>query len=397
MRKIRIYPFALIGFLLLSACVPFFRFGSGPQTYAVALGDLDGDGDLDAYLANGENYEVPIPNTIWLNDGQGHFSDSGYQLEDSMSVHAVLADLDLDGNLDAIVDNFSLLSIQFNHGEDGFLDSRTVRPEVQKGAGSLALAAGDLNGDGYPDIFAGGCCGWVYSGSDNPPLVEPPVDALWLSDGQDGFTLSNQTFDFYGTQAIALGDLDGDGDLDAFFGNSFSYMDQTGEMVRNQPDTVWLNDGRGHFSDSGQRVGESETSCLALGDLDGDGDLDAFAGSDTQDVVWLNAGGLQGGNSGEFIPGARLGDAELTRSVELSDLDGDGDLDAFAVYRDHARIWTNNGAAGFTAGQRFTFKAQHALALGDLNGDGHVDIFAGNAKDGILTWFNDGSGNFIKR
>jgi hypothetical protein len=395
MRKIRFYPLVLIGFILVSACSSLLKFGIGPQTYTVALGDLDGDGDLDAYLANGENYEVPIPNTIWLNDGQGNFSDGGYEFEENVSTDVVLVDINLDGDLDVIVDDSVGLSLYRYNGFYGFVDSRPGLFEHPTGSGSLTPAVGDLNGDGYPDIFAGGCCGWLYSGSDDAHPVDPPADALWLSDGQGGFVESSQTFDLFGTSSVALGDLNGDGDLDAFFGNSSSYMDQTGESVRNQPNTVWFNDGRGRFADSGQRLGESETSSVALGDLDGDGDLDALVGNNGQeDEVWLNAGGAQGGAPGVFIPGATIGGNERTRSVELADLDGDGDLDAFVVYQVNARVWLNDSSAGFTAGQRFTFKWQHALALGDLNGDGHVDVFAGSVNHGILVWLNNGSGEF---
>jgi hypothetical protein len=396
MRKTGFHPLILMGLLLLSACTPFFQYGIGAQTHAVALGDLDGDGDLDAYLANSENYEVPVPDTIWLNDGQGRFSDSGYPIEERVSVYVVLADLGLDGDMDAIVDGTFGLSIYLNNVSDGNLDFKHHALQQPSGSGSLAPAVGDLNGDGYPDIFAGGCCGWVYFGSDNPPPVDPPTDALWLGTRRGHFVNSGQTFDLFGTKSIALGDLDGDGDLDAFFGNSNSNMDQTREMVRNQPNTVWYNDGRGRFSDSGQRLGESEATSVALGDLDGDGDLDAFAGNDGQDEVWLNAGGVQEANPGEFILGARVGGEVRTRSVELADIDGDEDLDAFAVYQDSARVWINDGAAGFTAGLRLNFKRQHALALGDLNGDGHPDIFAGSVNHGILIWFNDGAGKFAK-
>ena len=42
---------------------------------AVALGDLDGDGDLDAWVANGSWGDQP--NRVWLNDGKGQFTDSG--------------------------------------------------------------------------------------------------------------------------------------------------------------------------------------------------------------------------------------------------------------------------------------------------------------------------------
>ena len=58
---------------------------------------------------------------------------------------------------------------------------------------------------------------------------------------------------------MSLGDLDGDGDLDAFVAN----LDEANR--------VWLNDGSGNFTDSGQSLGDSDSEGLSLGDLDGDG------------------------------------------------------------------------------------------------------------------------------
>jgi hypothetical protein len=114
---------------------------------------------------------------------------------------------------------------------------------------------------------------------------------------------------------VALGDLDGDGDLDAFVANAY------------QPNKVWLNDGNGAFTDSGQSLGSSESWDVVLGDLDGDGDLDAFVanGYDGANKVWLNDG------TGTFTDsGQSLGNSE-SYGVALGDLDGDGDLDAFVA------------------------------------------------------------------
>jgi hypothetical protein len=77
---------------------------------------------------------------------------------------------------------------------------------------------------------------------------------------------------------VALGDLDGDGDLDAFVAN-------------NGANTVWRNDGSAAFTSTGQSIGASDSRDVALGDVDADGDLDAFVanGGLQPNKVWLNS------------------------------------------------------------------------------------------------------------
>jgi len=98
-----------------------------------------------------------------------------------------------------------------------------------------------------------------------------------------------------------------------------------------------LNDGSGNFTDSGQILGSNKSIGIALGDLEGDGDLDAFVANYSQgNRVWLNVG------SGNFLDsGLSLG-SNKSRSVALGDLDEDGDLDAFVANADRNRIWLNS-------------------------------------------------------
>jgi len=135
-----------------------------------------------------------------------------------------------------------------------------------------------------------------------------------------------------------MGDLDGDGDLDAFVVNSV------------QANRVWLNNGSGVFSDSGQALGPSSGYGVSLADLDGDGDLDAFTANRGEgNKVWLNNG------SGVFSDsGQSLGSAESS-GVNLGDLDGDGDLDAFVANNSTPyngqpnKVWLNNGSGVFSS------------------------------------------------
>ncbi len=99
--------------------------------------------------------------------------------------------------------------------------------------------------------------------------------------------------------------------------------------------TVWqfwtaVAPSTGIFTDTGQSLGNESTYAVDLGDLDGDGDLDAFSAHWGQpDKVWLNMGGAQGGLPGVFADSGQ--DLAGINSIDgdLGDLDNDGDLDIF--------------------------------------------------------------------
>ena len=150
--------------LLLTSCsvvgdsifvIAEYIFG-GPTYRDVALGDVDGDGDLDAFLANGRNEDV-VPNTVWLNDGTGRFHDSGQRLGTDLIVdsHSVaLGDFDADGDLDALVLNSRWLGpgrtgeVLKNDGQGRFITQQWLSDPEDSGAPRLAVALGDVDGDG---------------------------------------------------------------------------------------------------------------------------------------------------------------------------------------------------------------------------------------------------------
>ena len=138
--------------------------------------------------------------------------------------------------------------------------------------------------------------------------------------------------------------------------------------------------GMGVFLNSGQMLGDGNSLPSALGDVDGDGDLDALVVNydignpdKGQSVLWINSGDGAFTEGDTLLPGGLS--LQKSREVELGDLDGDGDLDAFIIntFADHY-VWFNDGHGNFTEHQSLpNTNNVRGLELGDIDGDGDLD------------------------
>ena len=331
------------------------------SSFGVALGDVDGDGDVDAYVADFDG-----PDTLWHNDGSGHFTDSGQALDSGRGSMPVLALLDNDLYLDLfLARHLSASRVWLNDGTGVLGDSAQ---SIGLGTSRRGVAVGLLDGDADLDVF-------LPSDDNSQP------NEVWLNDGSGSFTDSGQSAGTYWTRMAVLGDVDGDTDLDVALGN-------------NGANKLWLNDGSGTFSDSGQTVGSGGTFGMAFGRLDGDADLDLFIangyiGGDA-DEVWLNDGSGTFTNSGQSLGN------DYSFSVVLFDADGDTDLDAFVGTNagEMDRLWLNDGNAVFTdSGQTLGVGGGLGAAVADVDGDTDLDLFVANRYQPDQVWLNDGNGN----
>ncbi|MHC4946173.1 MAG: FG-GAP repeat domain-containing protein, partial [Planctomycetota bacterium] len=298
------------------------------STTSLALVDVDGDGDLD--LAEG-NHEKP--NRIMLNDGEGNFKFSGQKLGDGKTVSLIFKDMDGDSDVDLVSGNLEEPNrVWQNDGTGKFVDSGQVLG-VNK---TTRMAFGDLDCDGDLDIVEG------TLGQENK-LWMGSVSGTW---GKVSFKSMKQAPSSNNTQTVALGDVDRDGDLEIVEANYFDYWTGKG-----QPNYIWINDGTGLFLDSGQALGSYRTRAIALGDLDGDGDLDvAEAVEGGENWIYLNTNGI-------FDNAMAFGAAfSLTITVILGDLDRDGDLYMVEIeYFGNCHVRLNNGNGKFPKRHAFGF------------------------------------------
>ena len=113
------------------------------------------------------------------------------------------------------------------------------------------------------------------------PVVNTPLQAGASQAVTPTFVGTGQSIGNAVSNDVKLGDLNGDGTLDAFVANKGA-------------NKIWYNDGFGYFWDSGQTPGEGDSRGVALGDIDNDGDLDAVVVNHSNvmtDEVWINSSG----------------------------------------------------------------------------------------------------------
>lgn len=248
----------LLAFLPLSAAAQPFADRSaltpGLANAPAAWGDVNDDGWPDLFCAGtlflnrqGKAFTaVPVPSA-----GQG-----------------LIADLDRDGRGDLFC--FSPIAILRNTGDgpDGLPKFEPLPLPALPPTVCLAGAVADFNLDGFPDFYLPGYEDWEKQ------ITYPSL--LLINDRGKTFTLAMTNADRR-ARGVAACDFDEDGDDDLYVSN-----------YRLQPNTLWINDGRGGLVDQAERRNALATSPgfpgghsigACWGDFDGDGRLDLFAGN----------------------------------------------------------------------------------------------------------------------
>jgi hypothetical protein len=358
-------------------------------------GDMSGDRIMDVVFTGG--------GWAWACRGtdQGSFTDCT-QIEGSQeTISVALADVDGTGTLDAVLTGPSsqgATTFCRGDGQGGF----TTPPGIPSSMGCMNIAfatsghdvaLADLNEDGSPDaVFARGTltnrvC--LYR-----PSTEPYVG---------GFSCADVGEEKYGV-GVALGDVNKDGHVDVVFAMPFGYYNRLCE-----------GDGRGAFPSSRCRNVDSVSNILgttevALGDVNGDSWLDVvFANSTTQQFASTGAPSrvCWGAETNAFATCQNVSDDPRRGfGVALGDVDGDGDLDAVFANQEielpsntasQVCRW-NSQAQNFSCADLTSvglFSNGADVALGDVNDDGFLDaVFARFIPSRNQICHGDGSGAF---
>jgi hypothetical protein len=232
------------------------------------LGDVDNDGDLDIALGTRYRINVWAPDVIYYNDGDGTFTTTSTTCRGHPTLELDFGDVDNDSDLDLAVVGHYSEYVCINDGTGHFTETRWLSSS-RFDKNTSSVALGDAEGDGDLDVAVG---------------RESYSNEVYLNDGDGNFP-EKLSFEpvWEKTWDVAWADVDGDDDLDIALGNSY------------RPTVIYFNEpvtATSSFTLTDPIVlgaGGYRTLSVAFGDVDNGCDLDLAVGNDGgQNVIYLN-------------------------------------------------------------------------------------------------------------
>lgn len=277
-------------------------------------------------------------------------------------------------------------------------DEAGLFPAVSGIAGH-GVAWGDVDGDGWPDLYVGAFGGKPYDSKPNQFFRN--VKGKFQLDDQPQLRVLGRA------NGAVFADFDNDGDLDLYITNHAIDGKANGVSYYGEPNHLFRNDDGGKFTDVSA---DSQTCPLGIAarsaaavDYDGDGLLDLFVGEcffqggQSRTRLYRNLGGFKFEN---VSTKAGLPEKLTGFGVAAGDVNGDGFPDLLAGGRHHGnRLFVNGGKGTFrevpASHASFAFEYKDTpddtacgVCLGDVNRDGHLDIVIGSHFD--RPWFTGG-------
>jgi hypothetical protein len=393
--------------------------GSFNNARSVYPADVDGDGDTDVLGANVANGVVWWENDRTLPDDGTPWTQRNVPTFDWAWVVSA-ADVDSDGDLDVLAgsDYYDQVRVYRNDGSgtawtahtlSGFTDPNSLHAADLDGDGDLdVVGAGTGNGTaGWWENTDGAGTSWTYrrlSGAPDRAVAVYPADVLgtfdysaypnviwWENDGSptDGWVQRRVQAGFAGAAGVCAGDLDGDGDQDVVATSNTA------------DDVAWWENETIHrsaaFPPAGQHtIWDNPGESIHAADIDGDGDMDMLTASPGNDgIIWWE--NTDGAGTAWAWHTVALWTFPEAQSAYAADVDGDGDLDILgAAYDGDDIVWWENtngvGAAWVWRTVDGDFDGAYSVHAADVDGDGDLDVLGAAYYADDITWWENTNG-----
>ncbi len=379
---------------------PFGLSNSGSFNADPTFVDIDNDGDADGFVGNGAGNTLFFRNTGTASNPAfaaaiinpfGLTATAGWSSPD-------FVDIDGDGDLDAFIGEINGNTLFFRNtgtSSNPSFAAAVTNPFSLTDVGNDANPTFvDIDGDGDLDAFVGNERGYSNFFRNTGSAVNP-VFAAPISNPFGLFSVGA-----YGVSASFV-DIDNDGDLDALLGWGGDYNSPDGALFFRNIGTV---NAPTFYFDSQNPFGLSSVGRYYISptfvDIDDDNDLDIFVGNSTGDSVFYQNAGIGSSPHFSWTNDFDINDPNANPNLYFADIDNDSDLDAF-VGDDagNTLFFRNTGTSSnpaFAAAIINPFGLVNVGAgsnpeLVDIDNDGDLDAFVGNGTGNTLFFRNTGT------